>query len=216
MGKLGVFSSSVSREATTYPSGGLVRRPVDADCNVALICEIIASQGGAHGFFDTVSVYLSHRVPLLLHRRRRKPCSRPVPVSSILKTLHARVLNPDSTPMAPASVESCSTIQAALFPDSLHNPQAPAILAAGRKPLLYGQLQSALESSTAELRRLGIGLTDRVAVVLPNGPGNGDVLPGGYGRCGLRTAEPGLPRARARFLPFGPEGNGGARAGGRM
>ncbi len=73
-------------------------------------------------------------------------------------------------PSPAATVESFSTIQAALFPESRHDPQTPAILATGRKPLLHGQLRSALETSTAELRRLGIGLTDRVAVVLPNGP----------------------------------------------
>jgi acyl-CoA synthetase (AMP-forming)/AMP-acid ligase II/acyl carrier protein len=49
-------------------------------------------------------------------------------------------------------------------------PDAPAILAPGRKPLTYGVLNRHLYETEQALRAMGIGRNDRVAVVLPNGP----------------------------------------------
>jgi len=49
-------------------------------------------------------------------------------------------------------------------------PDAPAILAPGRAPLTYGVLHQHLLETEQALRAMGIGRTDRVALVLPNGP----------------------------------------------
>ena len=49
-------------------------------------------------------------------------------------------------------------------------PDALAILAPGRAPFTYGQLYQHIDDMTRVLRASGIGLHDRVAVVLPNGP----------------------------------------------
>jgi acyl-CoA synthetase (AMP-forming)/AMP-acid ligase II len=50
------------------------------------------------------------------------------------------------------------------------SPDAPAILAPGRPPLTYARLHAHVEDVGRTLRALGIGVGDRVAVVLPNGP----------------------------------------------
>ena len=47
---------------------------------------------------------------------------------------------------------------------------AVAIAAHGAPPLTYGGLRALIERVTATLNDLGIGLDDRVAIVLPNGP----------------------------------------------
>ncbi len=49
-------------------------------------------------------------------------------------------------------------------------PDASAILAPHQPPLSYFELSRALREGTEELRRFGIGRTDRVALVLPAGP----------------------------------------------
>ena len=49
-------------------------------------------------------------------------------------------------------------------------PRRKAILAPGRAPIRYGALLAQVNEAVRELRRLGIGPRDRVAVVLPNGP----------------------------------------------
>src|SRR5215472_7263772 len=49
-------------------------------------------------------------------------------------------------------------------------PDAPAILAPGRVPLTYGGLHRHIDATGRNLRAMGIGRQDRVAVVLPNGP----------------------------------------------
>src|SRR5215472_7165223 len=49
-------------------------------------------------------------------------------------------------------------------------PDAPAILAPGRVPLTYGGLHRHIDATGRNLRAMGIGRHDRVAVVLPNGP----------------------------------------------
>jgi acyl-CoA synthetase (AMP-forming)/AMP-acid ligase II len=49
-------------------------------------------------------------------------------------------------------------------------PDAPAILAPGRPPLTYGRLYQHIESTGYALQAMGIGRSDRIAVVLPNGP----------------------------------------------
>src|SRR5262245_31444142 len=50
------------------------------------------------------------------------------------------------------------------------NPEAAALLAPGRQPLTYAGLRRQMESVAEELNRAGVGVSDRVAVVLKNGP----------------------------------------------
>src|SRR5262249_36229308 len=47
---------------------------------------------------------------------------------------------------------------------------APALAAPGRSALSYLALRALIERTTRSIRALGIGLGDRVAIVLPNGP----------------------------------------------
>jgi amino acid adenylation domain-containing protein len=49
-------------------------------------------------------------------------------------------------------------------------PDHTAILGPGRSPVTYGALWAHAENAVRELRNLGVGRSDRVAVVLPNGP----------------------------------------------
>src|SRR4029079_447899 len=49
-------------------------------------------------------------------------------------------------------------------------PDAPAILAPGRAPLTYSRLYQHIEKVRRNLRAMGVGRHDRIAVVLPNGP----------------------------------------------
>ncbi len=60
-----------------------------------------------------------------------------------------------------------STIAALVAP---HPADAPAIGAAGRQWLSYGVLRTLAADTARSLRSFGIGATDRVAIVLPNGP----------------------------------------------
>lgn len=59
------------------------------------------------------------------------------------------------------------TLAALLAP---HAAEAPAIGAPGRDWLTYGGLRQLTADITEQLRSFGIGATDRVAIVLPNGP----------------------------------------------
>ena len=49
-------------------------------------------------------------------------------------------------------------------------PGRDAILAPGRPPVTYGALRARANEAVRGLRSLGVGPSDRVAVVLPNGP----------------------------------------------
>jgi acyl-CoA synthetase (AMP-forming)/AMP-acid ligase II len=49
-------------------------------------------------------------------------------------------------------------------------PEARAILAPGRTPLMYERLHSHIRKTVQTLNRMGVGRHDRVALVLPNGP----------------------------------------------
>src|SRR5512137_2998718 len=48
---------------------------------------------------------------------------------------------------------------------------APAISAPSRRALSFGELRALIAATIARLNALGIGRNDRVAIVLPNGPG---------------------------------------------
>ncbi|MEL6206436.1 MAG: AMP-binding protein, partial [Pseudomonadota bacterium] len=51
-----------------------------------------------------------------------------------------------------------------------HDADAPALGAPGRGWLSYGGLRELTATTRARLRSAGVGATDRVAIVLPNGP----------------------------------------------
>jgi oxalate---CoA ligase len=53
---------------------------------------------------------------------------------------------------------------------AVRTPEALAIVAPDRQPLSYGQLQIHLVAVGEQLRTLGVGRRDRLALVLPNGP----------------------------------------------
>lgn len=62
------------------------------------------------------------------------------------------------------------TLHAALRDWAERTPDAPALLAPGRPPLSYAELWAQVSTHAAMLRAMGIGATDRVAIVLPQGP----------------------------------------------
>lgn len=49
-------------------------------------------------------------------------------------------------------------------------PEATALAAPGRPPATYGELAATVAAIAARLKGAGVGRTDRVAVVMPNGP----------------------------------------------
>lgn len=63
------------------------------------------------------------------------------------------------------------TIQGVLRRQAGLAPEAPALLAPGEPALTYAQLLARAEALAAALAGHGIGSGDRVAIVLPNGPG---------------------------------------------
>src|SRR6266581_5523621 len=76
--------------------------------------------------------------------------------------------NERSVDPRPSAPFSC--LPQALEHQAKRIPDAPAILAPGRAPLTYGRLYQHIDKMGLTLRATGIGLHDRVAVVLPNGP----------------------------------------------
>ena len=62
------------------------------------------------------------------------------------------------------------TIQSLLRAAAQFSPESPAVLGVGRKPLIFRQLLLQVERTVKALNELGIGRSDRVAIVLPNGP----------------------------------------------
>ena len=70
----------------------------------------------------------------------------------------------NSNPVASVSIASMLAAWAAQTPD------AAAICAPARDPLTYGTLWSTVQDRSRQLRGLGVAQTDRLAIVLPNGP----------------------------------------------
>ena len=62
------------------------------------------------------------------------------------------------------------TLPDILASNSRRTDAAVALLAPGRPPMSYAVLRQQTATTLAVLRHAGIGRTDRVAVVLPNGP----------------------------------------------
>ena len=69
-----------------------------------------------------------------------------------------------------ARTPSFACLQDLLFHYGRNAPDRRAILAPGRLPMTYGALLLQTHDVVRGLRSLGVGRTDRVAVVLPNGP----------------------------------------------
>src|SRR5436309_1391533 len=66
--------------------------------------------------------------------------------------------------------ESASTLYDVLLHYGRRAPDRHAILAPGCLPMTYGALLLLTRDVVRDLRSAGVGRTDRVAVVLPNGP----------------------------------------------
>jgi len=54
--------------------------------------------------------------------------------------------------------------------NGVHEPDAIAISAPGRRPLTYGGLCDHLDDVIRTLNTMGVGRQDRIAIILPNGP----------------------------------------------
>jgi acyl-CoA synthetase (AMP-forming)/AMP-acid ligase II len=78
-------------------------------------------------------------------------------------------------------------------------PEAPAILALHGKALSYKRLLCHIEDCALELRKLGIGRSDAVAIVLPNGPEMAAAFLAAASAC---TAAPLNPAYRADEFKF--------------
>jgi acyl-CoA synthetase (AMP-forming)/AMP-acid ligase II len=78
-------------------------------------------------------------------------------------------------------------------------PEAPAVLGIEREPLTYRGLQGHVAAIGSELRELGIGRSDRVALVLPNGP---EAATAFLAVASAATCAPLNPRYRERELDF--------------
>jgi acyl-CoA synthetase (AMP-forming)/AMP-acid ligase II len=76
---------------------------------------------------------------------------------------------------------------------------ATAISAPGRRPLTYGDLRAFLGSALENLRGMGAGRNDRVAIVLPNGP---EMAVGFLAAAAGCTAAPLNPAYRAEEFEF--------------
>ena len=63
-----------------------------------------------------------------------------------------------------------STVHELLCGQAEKQPEAPALLGLGRRPMSYRELLLHAERTAAQLRGIGIERDDRIAVVLPNGP----------------------------------------------
>jgi non-ribosomal peptide synthetase component E (peptide arylation enzyme) len=63
-----------------------------------------------------------------------------------------------------------STLVELLKINAARRPSTAAILASGREVLTYAGLYSLVETTVADLNRLGVSRNDRLAIVLPNGP----------------------------------------------
>ena len=71
---------------------------------------------------------------------------------------------------SPRTQSSPTSIAALIEQRASQTPQALSILAPGRAPLSYENLHSQIRRTVAALNGFGIGRSDRVALVLPNGP----------------------------------------------
>lgn len=78
-------------------------------------------------------------------------------------------------------------------------PLAPAIDAPGLRPLAYGRLQTMVGEVGEAVRTLGAGRTDRVAIVLPNGP---DMAVAFLGVASAAAAAPLNPTYRREEFEF--------------
>jgi acyl-CoA synthetase (AMP-forming)/AMP-acid ligase II/acyl carrier protein len=82
---------------------------------------------------------------------------------------------------------------------SRRNPDALALLGEGLPPLTYRRLSTQIEALGTRLNQLGIGRSDRVAVVLPNGP---EIAVAFLGVAASATCAPLNPAYRADEFDF--------------
>ena len=80
-----------------------------------------------------------------------------------------------------------SSLHNLICANSQHHSEAVALLAPNCRPLTYGELLNQVEYVGNALRTLGIERSDRVAVVLPNGPDMAAAFLGGTGHAPCRT-----------------------------
>jgi len=97
------------------------------------------------------------------------------------------------SPAPPTSIRQLVAAQAALSPD------AAALVAPGRRPLSYRQLQDHMATVAARLRAVGIAGGDPVALVLPNGP---EMAAAFLATASVATAAPLNPAYRAPEFDF--------------
>ncbi len=62
------------------------------------------------------------------------------------------------------------TVEQLVIDGVRQNPEAGAIASPGRLPLTYAGLERQIENVCATLNTMGLGVGDRIAIVLPNGP----------------------------------------------
>ena len=79
------------------------------------------------------------------------------------------------------------------------SPDAPAVVASNQPPISYGKLVELLESTQTSLAASGVATTDRVALLMPNGPTMALTL---LGVMAHATAAPLNPQYTADELSF--------------
>ena len=103
-----------------------------------------------------------------------------------------------ASPAASTRVDTIAGVLAA------HEAASPALGAPGREPLSFGGLREQIERTTAALNGFGLGRGDPIAIVLPNGAGDGGGVPRGRLGGDGRAAQSGLSGGRVQLLPLGP------------
>ena len=83
-------------------------------------------------------------------------------------------------------------------------PGATSLVAPARRPLTYAELLEQVGRTAGALRAAGAARDDVVALVADNGPEAATAFLALAGAAVVRSAEPGLPRGRARLLSRRP------------
>ena len=94
-------------------------------------------------------------------------------------------------------------------------PDAPALPPPAGRRSTTGGCTTRPRPRAGQLRSLGIGPDDRVAIVHPNGPELAAAFLAVSSAAVARAAQPGLPRVRARLLPRRSRRKGDHARGGR-
>ena len=89
--------------------------------------------------------------------------------------------------------------QTLMLPEAPCVPSAAAIGAPGRASMAYAALRELQISVREDLARCGIGATDRVAIILPNGPAMASCFMGVAGSAGAAPLNPGYRETEFEF-----------------